>query len=119
MQSDEIKWYEFDHAEAKGCIGIQRNHYGLTILRKTEAGVSEIALIDLFYASEEGKECLATGYDKPFIQICALAPNFEDHVGGISFLEDETLLWFNKREAESVPHPAYGGIDCYRLGAEV
>lgn len=58
-----IQWFTFDHAEARGELGVRDDCYGLGIYVKDDNGsefvdgllVRRVALVDLYYLSPEGK----------------------------------------------------------------
>lgn len=57
--NDPINWMSWDHTEAKGDIGIRADYFGLGIYVRDPSstdGARQIALVDLFYQSRDGKD---------------------------------------------------------------
>jgi len=59
IESNDVMKVKFDHSEAKGMIGIQKELYGISIY--VDGFDSSIAMIDLYYRSPVGLEDIPPG----------------------------------------------------------
>ena len=111
---DEIVWFEFNSEEAKGKIGVMRGVSGLEIVldNGTKDG-QRLALVDLYYQSDDAKEIIEDAGIEPFVQIIMEdMKNPDENVCGAMFLKEGTQVWLEVGANEKHHDPIHGG-ECY------
>src|SRR5262249_6972162 len=109
----DIRWFEFDSSEMKGRIGVAREGYGLCLYIGDEP--QPVAMVDLFYQSEEGETCLGPGpFDDwegempPHVQLIIYDRFVAEPVAIVKFLPEGTRIFF-ERDVKEIPEERFGG----------